>query len=127
MAETGVTTPNVGGVLLNPGEHLHYFLTVRGAQPVFNLSCKHRTLKRESDFPGHPQMEYDWTLTPRQLDEQAEDYTVAMSYFAALEYSLRIEHHGRNHSLIQVAVEKDYAGEETDDFDAEILGVEKGQ
>ena len=115
------------GVELKAGEHLHYFLRALGAQPVFHMACKHRTVRKGLDFPDHPKMNYDWTLSREGLDAAAEDYTVAMSYFTALQYTLRIEHHRANHSLIEIAVDKDYAGSENDDFDAEILGVEKGQ
>lgn len=127
MAETDVRTPNVGGVKLNAGEHLHYFLTALGAQPVFNHVCNHRTVTEASNFPGHPKMNYEWTLSHGELDALGEDYTVTMSYFVALQYTLRIEHHRANHSLIEIASDKDYAGSQNDDFDTEILGVEKGQ
>jgi hypothetical protein len=127
MAEIAVRTPNVGGVELKAGEHLHYFLRALGAEPVFNLACKHRTVRKETSFPDHPKMNYEWTLSREELDADVEDYTVTMSYFIALQYTLRIEHHRANHSLIETAVDKDYAGSANDDFDAEILGVERGQ
>ena len=34
---------HLGTVRVNEGQHLHYFVTAEGAQPVFSLSCRHKT------------------------------------------------------------------------------------
>jgi hypothetical protein len=125
MAVKTVRQANVGSVELKSAEHVHYFLDVSGAQGIFNLSCEHRTLLQETDFPGHPKMHYEWQLKFNDLDADEDNYTVAMSYFVALEYSLRIEHHRADHTRIELLSDKDYEGEGEGDFDAEIIDVFK--
>lgn len=124
MPVTTVRKENEGSLSLAANEHVHYFLTARGAQPLFNLACEHRKdIVRESQFPDHPKKDYDWVLSRGTLDAADDNYTVAMGYLVALEYTLRIEHHLQDHSRKELISDKDYASQKSDDFDVEIVEV----
>lgn len=96
-------------VNLTGGEHLHYFITAKGAAPIFNLSCEHKTLWSEQNF-GPPAMNYErvWPLTPTEADSNQDEYVFMMSFFAATKYTLRIERHDAAHQVLAVVEDIDY-------------------
>lgn len=102
-------------------EHLHYFIEAKGAIPIFNLSCEHRTLWSEKDF-GPPVMNYErtWPLTAAEVDAPEEDYGVSFSFFAATDYTLRVERHHASHKVLTVVKDIDYSS--TDSRDSFIEG-----
>lgn len=96
-------------VNLTANEHLHYFITARGAAPIFNLSCEHKTLWSEQSF-GPPAMNYErvWPGTPFEADSNQDEYVFMMSFFAATKYTLRIERHDASHQVLAVVEDIDY-------------------
>ena len=57
------------------------------------------------------------------LDGDDDNYTVAMGYLVALEYTLRIEHHDADHNLKELISDQEYASEQSDDFDVEVVEI----
>lgn len=96
-------------VNLSGGEHLHYFITAKGAAPIFNLSCEHKTLWSAESF-GPPAMNYDrvWPRTPMEADSDHDEYVFMMSFFATTNYTLRIERHDAGHTVLAVVEDIDY-------------------
>jgi len=127
MPVTTVRKENDGFVTVAANSHVHYFLTAQGAQPQFSMGCEHHEdIERADQFPGHPMQNYDWTVMHPSLHAAGDNYTVAMAYLVTLNYTLKIEHHRQDHSVINVISDKDYASQQTDDFDLEILKIFKG-
>lgn len=131
MSVKTVRTPTVGGVQLNATQHIHYFLQAKGATPIFNHACKHGVLLNEKSFAGHPKMNYEWVLQRSagdpvsglgpdvvaiNMDADDEEHGIAMSYFMAESYTLRIEHHDSKHVKIQTLSDIDYQKDDIGDF-----------
>ena len=89
-----------GTVRVNKGQHLHYFITAQGAQPVFSLSCRHKTHFNAGDL-GPPKKNYEvvWPRTSADEEEgqDGEAYAFSMSFVAALKYTLKVELHDSSH------------------------------
>lgn len=111
-------------VNLTDGEHLNYKLTALGAVPVFNLSCEHRTLFSETDF-GAPRMNYEreWPKTPSEKDSDDDVYVFSLSFFKATNYTLVVERHDKNHKVLEVLKDIDYASNDPGDAFREPLRV----
>jgi hypothetical protein len=105
-----------GRVRVNAGQHLHYFVTVDGARPVFSLSCTHKTHFDASGL-GPPKKNYEVIWERNSADEgptsDGEFYTFSMSFLAALKYTLRVEVHDSSHAVVGdgVVVDADYESE----------------
>lgn len=126
MPVTNVRKENDGSVKLASSEHVHYLLTAQGAEALFSMGCEHNeNIVNQDSFPGHPQQHYDWTVQHGDLHASGDNYTVAMGYLVALNYTLTIEHHRQDHSVISVISDKDYASDQSDDFDLEIVKIFK--
>jgi len=124
-AGTRTVRVSLGFVQVNSNsEHLHYFIQARGATPIFNLSCEHRTLWSEQDF-GPPAPNYDrvWPLTPGEVDAAEDEYGVSFSFFAATDYSLRVERHDANHKVLQMVKDIDYTSSDSQDIYVESFRV----
>lgn len=108
---------NRGQVRINAGEHLHYFVTVEGATPVFALSCTHKTHFKASDL-GPPKQNYDIVWPGSAADEgpndDGDDYTFSMSFIASLKYTLQVELHDNDHNRVGAGliVDADYESED---------------
>jgi len=102
-----------GRVRVNDGQHLHYFVTVEGAAPVFSLSCKHKTHFNAMSL-GPPKKHYEVVWPKSAADEEpsqdGEAYAFSMSFAAALKYTLVVELHDNNHNRVGdgVIVDADY-------------------
>jgi hypothetical protein len=103
-------------VNLSSGEHLHYFITAKGATPIFSLACQHKTLWSEQTF-GPPAMNYErvWPLIPAEADAKRDEYVFIVSFAAATKYTLRVELHNSSHQNLDVMEDIDY--ESTDHSD----------
>jgi hypothetical protein len=123
MAEKTIHTPTVAAVDLKQSEHVHYFLTAEGAEPIFNHACEEKVLLKEKDFSGHPKMNYEWILRRGadepvvnvghdvkviEMDKSPDNHGVAMSYFTAVSYTLVSEHHDQNHTKIKTLSDIEY-------------------
>ena len=106
----------LGTVRVNAGQHLHYFVTVQGAQPVFSLSCRHKTHFNAGDL-GPPKKNYEVVWPRSAADEEpaqdGEAYAFSMSFVAALKYTLRLELHDGSHKRVGAGliVDADYESE----------------
>jgi len=96
-------------VNVSANEHLHYFITVLGATPLFSLSCEHKTLWSAQNL-GPPAMNYDriWPLLPTEADSNDDEYVFMVLFFAATKYTLRLERHDANHQVLEVVEDIDY-------------------
>jgi hypothetical protein len=106
-------------------EHLHYFIKAKGATPIFNLSCKHRTLWSERDF-GPPAMNYErvWPKEAGEVDAPEDEYSVSISFFAATDYSLRVERHDSAHEVLELVKDVDYTSTDSQDLFVEAFRVQ---
>jgi|ERR1041385_2205989 hypothetical protein len=102
-----------GLVTVNEGQHLHYSVTVEGATPVFSLSCKHKTHFDAASL-GAPRKDYEVIWERTSADSNDDDYTFAMSFIAALKYTLRVVVHDASHQVVGdgVIVDADYESED---------------
>jgi hypothetical protein len=131
MSVKTIRTPTVGGVTVKATQHVHYFLQAKGAVPVFNQACKHGVLLNQDGFEVPRKMNYEWVLqrSPAEpvsglgpdvpaisMDADDEDHGIAMSYFTAESYTLRVEHHDSNHTKILTLSDVDYEKDEIGDF-----------
>jgi len=104
-------------VQMQDGQHLHYFVTVDGATPVFSLSCRHKTHFSADDL-GPPKKDYEviWPITSADEtpDQDGESYAFSMAFAAALKYTLRVEQHDAGHNQVGsgVIVDADYESED---------------
>src|SRR5438046_2592953 len=57
-----------GRVRVNEGQHLHYFVTAKGARPVFSLSCTHKTHFDAAGL-GPPKQDYE-VIWPRDSADE---------------------------------------------------------
>jgi hypothetical protein len=103
---------------VNDGQHLHYFVTVEGSQPLFSLACEHKKHFDAQDL-GAARKHYDFVWERSSADAGGEDrdtYTFGMSFAGADQYTLRVELHDVNHQPVDdgeehgVIVDADYAG-----------------
>ena len=131
MTVKTVRTATVGSVELGANEHIHYLLRALGAEPIFNHACEEGVLLEQSNFSGHPKMNYEWVLRRagepvsglgdevlvRKTDKDQDNHGVALSYLFSEEYTLLIEHHDQDHSTIEVLSDKDYEAASPSDFD----------
>jgi len=105
-----------GGVQVDEGQHLHFSVTVDGSRPIFSLACRHKKHVNASDL-GQPKKNYDFTWERKSADEDAgqdgEDYTLSMSFTAALKYTVSVELHDSAHNRtgVGVVVDADYESE----------------
>jgi hypothetical protein len=88
-------------VNLSKNEHLHYFITVKGANPIFSLSCEHKTLWSNKTF-GLPAMQYQriWPFDPGEADNSLDQYSFSISFTAATKYTFRLERHNAAHEMV---------------------------
>ena len=102
-----------GLVTLSEGQHLHYFVTVEGARPVFSLACTHKTHFDAASL-GAPQKNYEVIWERTSADSNDDDYTFAMSFIAALKYTLRVVVPDADHNVVGdgVIVDADYESED---------------
>lgn len=109
---------------LSSNEHLHYFITVKGAAPSFSLSCEHKTLWSEKSF-GPPAMNYErvWPKAAFELDSADDEYVFKVSFFAAVKYTLRLERHNATHQLLEMVDDIDYESTHHSDQFREFLTV----
>jgi hypothetical protein len=113
FGNAGIRTKRVFKTLVNvnlsANEHLHYKITVRGATPLFSLSCEHKRLWSEQNF-GPPAQTYDrvWPLNPTEVDSHDDENVFLLSFFAAIKYTLLLERHDANHNVLEVVEDIDY-------------------
>lgn len=108
-----------GRIRVNDGQHLHYFVTVDGSAPVFSVSCLHKT-HFEATRLGPPRKKYEmiWERTSADVGpgDDGDDYSFAMSFIAALKYTLRVELHDTAHDIVGgedgIVVDADYESED---------------
>ena len=60
-----------GRVRVNEGQHLHYFVTVEGATPVFSLACTHKKHFDAASL-GAPRKNYEVIWERTSADETGE-------------------------------------------------------
>jgi hypothetical protein len=117
MASCKKTRRVLRNVQVQDGQHLHYFVTVSGATPVFSLSCKHKTHFSADDL-GEPKQNYEVIWPRSSADEEptedGESYAFSMAFAAALKYTLRVELHDDAHNSVGdgVIVDADYESED---------------
>lgn len=102
----------IGSVRVNEGQHLHYFVTVKGSRPLFSLACEHKP-HFDSKELGPSRQEYDIVWPRSSADAAGPDtYTFAMSFAGTDQYTLRVELHDANHQRVDdgVIVDADYDG-----------------
>jgi len=111
-------------VNLSGNEHLHYFITAKGATPIFSLACQHKTLWSEQTF-GAPAMNYDrvWPLNPGEADAKRDEYVFLISFAAALKYTFRLERHSAGHQVLEVMEDIDYESSDHSDVFREFFTV----
>src|SRR2546421_10407902 len=104
-----------GRVRVNEGQHLHYFVIVEGATPVFSLACTHKKHFDAASL-GAPRKNYEviWERTSADETGDGDDYTFAMSFIAALKYTLKVVLHNASHEVVGdgVVVDADYESED---------------
>jgi hypothetical protein len=119
-------------VSLSNQEYLFYKLTVKGADPIFTFACIHRARLSEHQFPGHPKQVYEWTWSrptslpnvPNETTDAPDDmYGVAMSFIAAIKYTLLVEQRDRNDQVVRVLKDIDYESNDPHDNFTESLRV----
>ena len=104
-----------GGVQVDDGQHLHYFVTAEGSKPLFSLACRHKKHFNAADL-GPPKKNYEVVWPRTSADDsspEGEDYTFSMSFVAALKYTLVVELHDAAHTRVGVGVvvDADYESE----------------
>lgn len=106
-----------GRVRVNEGQHLHYFVSAKGARPVFSLSCTHKTHFDAAGL-GPPKQDYEVIWPRGSADEgpndDGDEYAFAMSFIGALKYTLRVELHDAGHTIVGdgIIVDGDYESED---------------
>ncbi|HEY6189857.1 MAG TPA: hypothetical protein VIW80_19545 [Pyrinomonadaceae bacterium] len=112
-------------VRFKQGEHLHFRLTVQGAEPIFTFGCADRSLLSEHEFAGHPKKvyEWDWGLAAGDIDNADDMYGVAMIFLTAVKYTLLLEHRNKDSKLIKVLKDIDYESQAPEDNFTEIIEI----
>src|SRR5947209_9420708 len=113
-------------IRLSEGEFLAYKLTVQGAEPIFTFACKHKIRRSEHQFEGHPKQVYEWTWckgSPAESDGDDDTYVVAMSFIAAVKYTLLVTQHRPDGSLIKTLKDIDLERDQPTDNFTSSLGV----
>ncbi|MDQ2975563.1 MAG: hypothetical protein M3R69_09155 [Acidobacteriota bacterium] len=108
-----------GRVRVREGQHLHYVVTVDGSRPVFSVSCLHKT-HFEASRLGPPKKQYEMIWERSDADagpgDDGDDYSFAMSFIAALKYTVRVELHDADHNLVGeedgIVLDADYESED---------------
>lgn len=109
-----------GRVRVNEGQHLHYFITAKGSQPIFGLTCAHDKTHFDAASLGPPKENYEVIWQRSSADEGANDdgdqYTFAMSFLGILKYTLRVELHDASHTISGdgVIVDADYESDDSE-------------
>ena len=122
---TSRTDEIITTVSLSAGEFLAYKLTVEGGHPVFAYSCKHKLRHSEKDLGGIKQV-YEWTWckgSPAESDGDDDTYVVAMSFIAAVKYTLLVTQHRPDGSLIKTLKDIDLESDQPTDNFTSSLGV----
>lgn len=104
----------IASVVVNEGQHLHYFITVEGSKPIFTLACEDKE-HFNADELGERRKEYDVVWERSSADQPsgvADTYTFAMSFAGADKYTLRVVLHDDNHKPVGdgVIIDADYEG-----------------
>lgn len=111
-------------VNLSANEHLHYFITAKGANPIFSLACEHKTLWSEQSF-GPSTMNYDrvWPFKTTEADAKLDEYAFIISFAAATKYTFRVERHNVGHQTLDVMEDIDYESSDHSDQFREFFTV----
>ena len=113
-------------------EYIHYKLSVQGADPIFTFACMHGARLSEHQFSGHPKQTYEWTWArsaalpnvPNESNDASDDmYGVAMSFLAAIKYTLVVEHRDQSDKKIRTLKDIDYESKDPHDNFTESLRV----
>lgn len=113
-------------------EYLFYKLTVQGAEPIFTFACMHGSRMSEHQFAGHPKQVYEWTwrrssplpnVSNHPSDAPDDMYVVAMSFIAAVKYTLLVEQRDSADNLIRTLKDVDYESQAPQDNFTETLRV----
>lgn len=112
-------------ISLATGEYLQIKVTALGAVPVFNWSCTHHTLWDASEFPGHPQMNYEkrWPQIPSDHDSDHDVFVLAFSFLTAVEYTYVINHCDSKDKVIAVLKDITIASDDANDSFHEPLTI----
>ncbi len=116
------TTKSVVTVNSAQGESLEIMIRAQGANPTFVFASKwgstSATLRKSTDFPGHPKQQYDWNhVGPGQnpsgpQDTRAlgtpESTTVHFTFLAVTQYDLLVSHRDANGAEIEVVKDITY-------------------
>jgi hypothetical protein len=107
---------NRGDVLVDSGQHLHYTISVDGAEPVFNLACQHKIHFADDTLGLHKNYDVVWpSSSGDDHSEDGEDYTFSMAFISALKYTIRVELHDADHNLVGdddgIVLDADYESE----------------
>ena len=107
------------------GEYLEFKLSVRGAKAIFTFACKHRAIRSENEFPGHPLETYEWQWLKQLSDFDAHDdqYGVRMSFVPAIEYTLVVDYCNSEGTVIERLKDIDYKSTDPEDKFQEPLRV----
>lgn len=105
------------------GEYITYKIDARGAAASFGFSNTYRKIKQADEFPGHPQSPYEWTLRDGDLPDNDETYTVALGFTAAVEYTLLVQHHRSDGTVIETHKDMDLASTDPNDMYFDPLRV----
>jgi DNA-binding NtrC family response regulator/DNA-directed RNA polymerase specialized sigma24 family protein len=96
---------------LAEGEHLIFKLKAYGSSPAFYFSpgSEYWKIWSDKDFPAQSNHEYEREWPSNTLEVMADaDYQFFISFAAATKYTLRIEHHDRDHNVIEIIKDVDY-------------------
>jgi len=119
-------------VNLTNKEYLSYKLTVQGADPIFTFACTHGARLSEHQFAGHPKKVYEWTwcrptalaAVPNESSDAPDDmYGVAMSFLAAVKYTLLVEQRDQTDQLVRTLKDIDYESQDPHDNFTESLRI----
>lgn len=110
---------------VSQGEHLHFKLKARGAQPIFNLVWGTQVLWSEQNYPaGTSQFERTWPRSASEHGANPNDLSVAMGFLTASSYTLVVEIQDSSHRVLSVVTDIDCSSDDPSDSYQEAITVQ---
>ena len=128
MAVTrNATVPNPGVVRVNPkkGEYLHFRLEAAGPVPIFAFSSSLTgTLRKASDFPGHPKKSYEWDhfKNPSEI-QRRELLDLLMAFTTSEAYRYFVEICKSGGSSLKTVLDVKFTSDDPKDTASESFNV----
>lgn len=121
------TVPNPGVVRINPkkGEYLHFRLDAAGPVPIFAFSSSVTgTLRKATDFPGHPKKLYEWEhLKNPSVIQRRELLDLLMAFTTSAVYNYFVEIRKSDDTSLKTVLDVKFTSDDPKDTAGESFNV----